>query len=94
MARITTKQPFILEVDKETIRGTVYEPTKKQQKMFNKMEKAGDKPEDIYKKAIEIRVESDKKDFILELGKNFGYEYVFKTILYDAIEKLKKKESA
>lgn len=47
--------------------------------------------EDMFKKRIELSVESDDKDAILDAGKKYGYQNVFQTILQDIEERAKKK---
>lgn len=47
--------------------------------------------EDMFKKRLEMSVESDDKDKILEAGKDYGYQNVFQTILQDIEERAAKK---
>ena len=97
MAKLKTRSPFELDVDEIIYKGELKDLKKSERKEYEKatdaMRDEDDAVEKAYKLALETRVISDQKDDILQVGEDYGYELVFKTILLDIAESLKKNEN-
>ena len=93
MARIVTEYDFTLEVGDDTFTGQFRELDNSEAKKLEKsIKKQGLDSEETYRLALEKRVISPQKNDIMEVGKKWGYELTFKTILLDIRDNLKKKE--
>jgi len=75
----------VLELEKEKEK-----LTEEQAKLIETIEE-NDGIESIFKKRLELSIQSDEKEDILQLGKQYGYQNVFNTILEDVEENRKKK---
>jgi len=89
--KFITKREFTIEVDDDkVIAASIRDFTLEEDEQF-KIDTKDQSPEFIFKKSIEDRVSPNEE--ILQLGNDYGYELIFKTILLDIAEKNAEKKS-
>jgi len=74
----------VLELEKEKEK-----LTEEQAKLIETIEE-NDGIEAVFKKRLELSIQSDEKEEILQLGEQYGYQNVFNTILEDVEQNRKK----
>jgi len=88
--KFITKREFTIEVDDDrVIVASIRDFTTEEDEQF-KIDTKDQSPEFIFMKSIEDRVSPNEE--LLQLGQDYGYELIFKTILLDIAEKDAKKK--